>query len=626
MSERPPEPEPEPTKRRRTKSTGRSSRRSKVLRILDRDRPFAVVMLLGVVVGGLVLIGVPKFWKTSPSPFPYGEVRVSALDLLQSWSLARSARRAEAAGQDEAALFAWRGAMANNMADPRWHQGVLNYLRRVPAARTDRTLFAIRSASWLMALTQTNLADVALIGEVLERYGRPKVALNWMSGLPLDANLELEKARAKCLLSAGRLDLFAERWRQHGTRWKDDPILAMYQDAWLGSTDDRTAGLEATVRLKEALRVEGEPGLTAARLLILVASAKGQLDDLGRALEVLEKRGSASAAQHGFYWKALAASGRVAEAQALSDAYQQVPNDPEMAAMQWRAMWSIGKTNEALTHASDNLERYGNDLEAWRTYFDLLVESQRWKEAFHAAANARLKASRLEPLYVEAVFTEYRASVGEGRKTDESRLANELGAAKVGDLETLVRISSVLRARDRASEGLQLLKAHESAFQPWPGYWAELFSAGLAAKDVEVLRRSVKELVRIEPGSVAWVNNQAALLLITGDDPPEALRLTLEGLSRNPASPLLKINHALALLRTGRAAEAERILATIASERLPKDGLANFNLAMAEAHLALGRKAKAAEVAGKVDRSRLLGPQLTRLDFIIAQAQGGRAP
>jgi len=143
---------------------------------------------------------------------------------------------------------------------------------------------------------------------------------------------------------------------------------------------------------------------------------------------------------------------------------------------------------------------------------------------------------------------------------------------------------------------------------------------------VEVLRRSVKELVRIEPGSVAWVNNQAALLLITGDDPPEALRLTLEGLSRNPASPLLKINHALALLRTGRAAEAERILATIASERLPKDGLANFNLAMAEAHLALGRKTQAAEVAGKVDRSRLLGPQLTRLDFIIAQAQGGRAP
>ena len=153
-----------------------------------------------------------------------------------------------------------------------------------------------------------------------------------------------------------------------------------------------------------------------------------------------------------------------------------------------------------------------------------------------------------------------------------------------------------------------------------------MVSAGLAAKDVEVLRRSVKELVRIEPGSVAWVQNQAALLLITGDDPPEALRLTLEGLSRNPASPLLKINHALALLRTGRAAEADRILATIARERLPKDGLANFNLAMAEAHLALGRKAKAAEVAGKVDRSRLLGPQLTRLDFIIAQAQGDRAP
>ncbi len=619
MSEK---PQTSPRKRRSTASS-RLSRRFHLFKVLHEDRPFAVVMVLGLIVGGMVLLGVPKLWKTTPTPFPFGEVRVSALDLLQAWSLSRTARRAEAAGQDEAALLSWRSALLNNQADIALHRGVLGFLGRTPKAEADRTLFAIRSASWLVALTRTNAADVALIGDVMERYGRPRVALSWMTGPAWDQDPALDRARAKCLLSSGQWDAFAERWRVHGAVWKDDPKLAMYQDAWLAATDDRTVGLEATARLKASLGMEGEAGLTAARLLILVAAVKGQVDDLGLALNNLEARESASAAQHGHYWKALEASGRGEEARRLALAYRQVPGDPEMAAMQWRAMRDIGLSKEALELAEQNLDRFGNDLTVWRVYFDLLIDARRWNETVRAAANARLKASRQEQLHVEALFAEYRSSLGEGRKTDEARLAEALAGVRVVEPETAIRISVTLRHQERVAEALRLLLAHETAFRDWAPYWAELFSVGLLARDIEVLRRSVGEMSRIEPRNVAWANNRAALLLITGEDPPEALRLTLASLNRHPESPTLRINHAMALLATDRAAEAETVLRTLAGLKLNKDASANYHLAMAETHFALGRKPEAMESGKQVDRSRLLKPQLERLDRVMAQASGG---
>lgn len=607
---------------------GRMARRFKFVRVLRRDRPFAVMLGLGVLVVGAVLAAVPKVWRTTPDPFPFGVVRVSAVDLVQAWSLARSARRAAAAGEFEAALFAWRGALANNMGAAPMHRDVLRFLRDMPEASSDRSLFAMRSATWLMALTRTNVAELALIGEVMERHGRPRVALAWLAGIPEGQDMALEKVRARCLLSAGMPDAFAARWRAHEPVWKDDPILGLYRDAWVAMTDDRTAGLSATVGLKAALGLEGEPGLAAARLLAMVAAAKGQADDLGLALETLEARGSATAAQHGYYWRVLAASGRVEEAEKRAEAYVAVPADPEMAVALWRSLWQLGKgkpekREETLQRVGAALERYGNTLEVWRTYFDFLAEDARWREVLRAAANARMTCSRLEPLFVEILFAEYRAAVGEGRRAEEDRLAAELAGMRVGEGETLVRVASGLRVGGRSGYALRLLQAHEGGLKEVPGYWAEVFSAGLGAKDLEVLRRSAGELLRIEPGNRAWLNNRAALLLITGEEPAEALRLTLEGMSRNPGLVSLKINHAMALVVNDRAAEAEVLLGTIPVSKLPPDAKANYHLAMAQANLALGRMAQAMEAAGQADRSRLLRPQVERLDRILEAAAGG---
>ena len=609
--------------RRGSSAPSRVSRRFKIFRILRRDRPFAVVLVLGILLSGIVLLGVPKMWLVTPDRFPYGETRVSIIDLVQAWSLARSARRAEEAGLDEAALFAWRGAMVNNPADPRWHRGFLKFLGSTPAVHTDRTIYVLRSSTWLMALGGTNVVDVGLAAEVLERYGRSRVGLAWLGSVRGNSSESLDKIRARCLLSSGRFDAFADLWRKRESEWKDDPILSLYNDAWLASTDDRTSGLSANVRLKEALKGTGESGLVAARMLALTASIKGQVDDLGLALAALEARGSASAAQHGFYWKALAASGRRDDAKRLAESYERLPEDPEVAAIQWRSMRDVGATN-ALEVAEKQLSRFGNDPVAWRAFFDLLADSEKWSELSRAAANARVLCGRQEPLYVEVVFAEYRAARGEGRTAELNRYSEELAVLRSGDPEGVVRIAAALRTGGRVGQALSVLRNHEEVLREWPGFWAELFAAGLASKDLEVLRRSVAELLRIEPNSMAWMNNRAALLLITGEDPAEALRLTLAGLARQPGSYTLRINHALALLANGQAAEAERLLQSIPVANLPSEALANYYLAVAELHAALGRSRQAVEAAAKANREHLLQPQIARLDRIAATATGAK--
>jgi predicted Zn-dependent protease len=114
------------------------------------------------------------------------------------------------------------------------------------------------------------------------------------------------------------------------------------------------------------------------------------------------------------------------------------------------------------------------------------------------------------------------------------------------------------------------------------------------------------------------VNNRAALLLITGENPAEALRLTFEGLRRQPDSLALQVNHAMALQRNGRTAEAARLLERIPADRLSPDLAASYHLATAEVRAAEGRREDAAAAAGRVERSRLLPPQLARLDRVLA--------
>jgi Flp pilus assembly protein TadD len=154
-------------------------------------------------------------------------------------------------------------------------------------------------------------------------------------------------------------------------------------------------------------------------------------------------------------------------------------------------------------------------------------------------------------------------------------------------------------------------------------YWNEVFVAAIALDDLATMQGAVEHCRRLAPDSIVWSNNLAALLLLTGEKPAEALGLTLAGLTRHPRSPRLQINHALALLANRRTDEAQELLGRLRPERLDPQAAANYQWAVTELRAVQGRLGEAVAEGNRIDRALLLPVQLERLERILDRGRPG---
>ena len=277
-----------------------------LLRTLVLDRAFFYAFTAGLLVVVALAVGVPKMWRTTPENFSRATIKVSLIDLIQAWSLSRSARKAEQSGDYEHALISWRAALVNNLGDESLHRGLLTHLRDVPEARSDQVILTLFSGGWLLALTQTNLTDLELMLDVLEKYRLPSLALDVLDASAYANDPTVAPVRARCLLTAGRDQEFLALWRTYSGVWEADSRQSLYHTAWRAGWEEGVGGIEAMQDLRKATERDGNEGLTAARLLILAGGRRGTPDDLELALQRLEQGKAASVSQHATYWRFLA--------------------------------------------------------------------------------------------------------------------------------------------------------------------------------------------------------------------------------------------------------------------------------------------------------------------------------
>src|SRR6188768_3159858 len=122
--------------------------RSPLLRVVVFDRWFRLILVI-LLVGALALaLYFPRIWRMTPDNFA-PEVKVSALDLTQAWSLKRSARTAANKKQFELSNRCWQSALANNPADREAIRGFLRnfLLMDQPDLRTRNV--AVGQCFWL---------------------------------------------------------------------------------------------------------------------------------------------------------------------------------------------------------------------------------------------------------------------------------------------------------------------------------------------------------------------------------------------------------------------------------------------------------------------------------------------
>jgi Flp pilus assembly protein TadD len=614
-------------KRSKTRPLSRRLAQYSLFRTFQKDPLFAVAFGLGVMIGLVALAGLPRFFRTTPVGYQGAIIHVSLLDKIQAASLARQAAAAMQSGDYAGALTTWRAATSQNLGDPRLHRGVLECLRDSPEPRREDVVIAAASSGWLLGLTRTNAADLALVMTVFERYGHARRALSLLKVAAPDVadGAPVRRAKAFASLSSGDLEAFAEQWRHEGSEWGTDPRMLLYRDAWLAAGKNTDAG-EARQRLRTAMQGTNDLGVDAARLLHLVAQLTLDAEGMKAALERLDQRVErrlSSASDHATYWLLLSQTGSTNEARQLASNYvPQIP-DAESAAAYVRALATLDLPTRALEFVDANLGAFGHSPELWSVGFDLYLKEERWNDLQRATTSAKVLTSRQEPLFAEVLFAEYRSAQDRERPTEAKSLARELAGLSLPIPREAPRYAERLRLDGRGREALELLQRHQEALQDQPAYWQVLFGVAMEAGDLDPMRSAVDGLLRLQPGSPSWENSRAALLLITGDEPSEALRLTFSGLQRNPGSPELRINHAFALVRNRRVPEAREMLRDIDPARLKADSALSYRLAQIEIADAERRGAEVLAASAALDQERLLKPQRERLNQMLARARSG---
>ncbi len=584
-----------------------------LLRTLVLDTAFFwAVMLIAVVVIGLG-VGIPKVWRTTPENFSRATIRVSLIDLVQAWSLSRAARRSDAVGEYDRAMLALRGAVVNNLGDPNLHRAMLRHLRDVPEARPDQAILALFSSSWLLALSQTNITDLELSSDVLEKYGLPAYALEILGEAAQGNDPSLSPVRARCLFAAGRVEEFLSLWRTH-PEWGKEMRMRLYHDAWQAGWDSGVVAIDALQRLRDSVGLPGNDGLTAARLLLVAAVRKGGPADAAVGIERLQASHAASVAQHALYWRFLASVGEFDQARAKAKAYGGEPRLAMEAAAYAEALAALGLRDEAIDYLEKNLPKFQTHPAVWEAYLSILVDARRWNDVRRAAAEAQRQAASFETTRILAMFAQYRAEVGENREHTADGIADKLASARILDNGTALTIARSLMRDGRAAPALKILQAKRPDLRDEKVYWQAVFSAALSVHDVEALRESSIELLRLAPNDPVALSNRAAMLIAVEQEPAEALEITFRLVTEYPHVAAFQINHAFALLLNRRVEEAWGILGGVDANRLDRQAASAYHLAMTEALNARGEFREALAESDKVQPGLILPPQAERLE------------
>lgn len=584
-----------------------------LLRTLVLDTAFfwAFCLVLAAVLA--LAVAAPKVWRTTPRGFSRASIKVSLIDLAQAWSLTRSARKAQAHGDFERAILALRGALVNNLGDPRSHRAVLSLLLEAPEARPEHSILVLFSTSWLLPLGRTNLADLELAADTLEKYSLSAYSLVTLESAVHGNDPALAGVRARSLFAGGRVEEFLALWRTHESAWKSDPRMRLYHDAWVAGWSTGVPAIDALQRLRAATREEGNPGLTASRLLLKAGVRRGGPDDVAIAIERLEKAHSASILQQATYWGFLASVGRLDEAREKALAYREQPRLASDAAEYGAALAALGLRDEAIKYLEDNLGHFQTQAAIWQAYLSILLDARRWNDIRRAVANVQTQAASFETTRILALFAQYRAEVAEGRDYTADDFARQLASARILDNGTALTVARALTRDHRADSALEILRGKRADLADETVYWKEVFSAALEARNLETLREASIELLRLTPNDPVALSNRAAILIALGEEPLEALEITFRLVMDFPKAPAFRINHAFSLMLNKRTDEAWEMLRQLDPTRLDRQAASAFHFAMAEVLSARGDFSGALAEAEKVQPGMILPPQVERL-------------
>jgi tetratricopeptide (TPR) repeat protein len=595
-----------------------------VLRQVFFERYFrvaAVLLVLFLVFLGLFL---PKIYTSTPEGIE-PVYKMSGLDKLQAWSLARSAREKITAGNFSDALLSWRSAIANDPGDPKLSEGLVRTVLDHPVARRENLSSAAYHAVWLMKLTGTNDSSVELAVRLFAKFSLDDYVVGLLA--PKATNLPPAQAAEflKSLFRQSRMDQFGEYWTTYSNALAGDRDMQLHLAAWRAGW-----GPPATIREgREALEAARKDPATrdqAARLSLPIAFSLSDPAVYQANLAALVDNHADRVIDHLNYWRLLIGSGRMSQAAELARGFSRPPETPAEAASMVGVLVELGMRDYAAKFLEQHLPTFAFRPELWESLADLHISLKQWQELRDLAVQMRQSPYLRDDMAGYSWFLEGLSAL----RTQRIETAREafVRAAESPTTNPLLsfKVSKQLSQLGYPTLATQLLQSLEKAYGDLAAYWFAVVGAAYEARQFDTMREAAARGYQLRTNEAVFINNYAAMLLMQRTNPAVAVQLTLKALAARPNNPGMQINHAQALILNDRLDEAEELLRQTKIGELDSYLLTERNCAFFDLYAKRGDREKALKAYDGIEPRFLFLPQLKWLDETYAKLTGEKRP
>ncbi len=585
-----------------------------LLRLLYFSRWFRFAFVFFVV----VLLGVPlsllKFVPSTPDGF-LPVVKVSLLDKVQAWSLSRAARNARDAGDGEAAIHAWRGAIANDPGKVTVCHDFLDLLLEVDQRRLHQNS-AIQNSLWLLRLNRTNVTDLEKVVQTFEHYELDGLTLKVLSEFDQELTASMERAQMRALFLQGRVKAFADIWESRGARLSGDAKMQLFHQTYLAGWGNPEDASTSIAFLEEAMKNPELQDL-AHRLNLSVSYTRLDAEAYQRSLAFLEAKNLDRPPFHVNYWILLSELDREAEAIDLATGYPSPPRSAIEATMFAEAYIRLGLRDLAFRFLQRYSIDYGSYEGVWFTQAQILISEERWDDLFFLAVSIRDSENPSDYLNAYSYYLEGRAEIERGRRPAAQTAFRALKRFSLSGSRMGLHIATNLMEWKFFQEARDVLIDIKELYGDKLVFWELLFQAANEIGSSRDLLLASESIHRIRPNDFAAKNNFAAMLLSLRIRPDEAITLTFQIMNQDPGNVSGLINHAHALLLNQRVEEAASLLNGVNAKPLIEPLKHGYYLAWFEIEYIRGRLAEANEYREKIVQKYLLPGDRDRFQEII---------
>ena len=604
--------------RRRRRRMPRSAQTNYFVHLVFYEGKFrwALVLIIFTLIALVALA--PKIWVASP-PHVEEVVEVSGLDMMQAWTLKRSAKDLVAVGDIPGALSAWVAAIGNNPADQGAIRGFLRTLAGVPKPERGYLGTAVSQSRFLLKLALTNRLDTTLSAEVLTAYELYPQVLALVGEEVVSAEPVAVECRLIALFETGRMEEFGRIWAADQARQAARPLATLYHAAWSAGWGPVSGSAAGRAALDAA--AAGNLRKRALELLLALHFSRLDLASYESVLSRLQDSGDARVNDLVRHWILLDQSGRHDRAVGLARLHStpaETATEAELLIQAWRR---LGLTEIAVDFARKEISAFPYHPGLWTALAGLLIESKNWDDLRALAIG--LRESRLRETYSAwSWFLEGMVDHHENRRVDAA--AQFMAAATNSFADPLLAFSSAAQMRQLGYPGpaTVLLRNLQSRFPDSAVFWASLQRAAYDSRQGDVILEASEQLHQLQPTNGVVANNFAAALLTKRVRPEDALRVTDALYFRYPGNPAVRINQATALVRNHRLDDALPVLRGLAGLKMSESEETYTQMAWFEYHDSRGAKDEALAAAGKIEKRFLFADQQEWLAARVAALEG----